>query len=42
MSRDLGEYLSIDMPKTKNPKQNYFKKSMRHAYRAMYGRNESE
>jgi hypothetical protein len=43
MSRDLGEYLSIDTPKT-NPKtkQNYFEKSMNQAYRAMYGKNESE
>lgn len=43
MSRDLGEYLSIDTRKS-DPKtrKNYFEKSMNHAYRAMYGEKESE
>lgn len=43
MSRDIGEYLMIDQPKTKlKLRQNYFKKSMSHAYRAMYGNNKDE
>lgn len=42
MSRDLGEYLTIDAPKNKAKRQNYFKKSMSHAYRAMYGKNDAE
>ncbi len=43
MSRDLGEYMLKDQPKTKlKLRQNYFKKSMRHAYRAMYGNDKDE
>lgn len=43
MSRDMGEYLLTDQPKTKlKLRQNYFKKSMSHAYRAMYGKNDAE
>lgn len=43
MSRDLGEYLSVEQPKTKLPlRENYFKKSMSHAYRARYGTDKAE
>lgn len=43
MSRDLGEYLNVDQPKTKLPlRENYFRKSMSHAYRAMYGTDKAE
>ncbi len=43
MSRDLGEYLAIDTPKTKlTLNGNYFKNSMSRAYRAMYGKNDAE
>ncbi len=43
MSHDLGEYLTVNQPKTKlSLRQNYFKKSMSHAYRAMYGTDKAE
>lgn len=43
MSRDLGEYLNANQPRTKLPlRQNYFKKSLSHAYRAMYGTDKAE
>lgn len=43
MSHDLGEYLTVNQPKTKPTlRANYFKKSMSHAYRAMYGKNDAD
>ena len=43
MSHDLGEYLTVNQPKTKlSLRQNYFKKSMSHAYRARYGSDKAE
>lgn len=43
MSQDLGEYRAIHEPKTKlTLRRNYYKNSMRQAYRAMYGSDKTE
>lgn len=43
MSQDLGEYRTMRDPKTKlTLRANYFQKSMRQAYRTMYGQDKTE
>lgn len=43
MSHDLGEYLSVEKPKTKlTLRRNYFQNSMTQAYRARYGSDKAE
>lgn len=43
MSQDLGEYRAKNDPKTKlTLRRNYYKDSMRHAYRAMHGEDKTE
>lgn len=43
MSQDLGEYRTMQQSKKMLPlRQNYFKSSMRQAYRAMYGQDDTK
>lgn len=45
MSKDLGEYVAFQRPEPKTKltlRANYFQRSMRQAYRTMYGQDKAE